>query len=56
LESVDDFKSRRAHHALQRDEKIDIMFKLLVKWFKHTYPDRFEELKREWLEMNGVEE
>ena len=46
---TDDFDSKIKRHALQADEKVDIMFRLLVKWFKHQYPVKFEELKQDWL-------
>lgn len=48
--SNEDFESRRRDHGLQPDDKVDIMFLLLTRWFKHQYPVKFQELKEKWME------
>ena len=42
--------SKRGHHALQRDEKLDLIFEMLRRWTRSQYPAAYEQLKRDWLE------
>ena len=42
------FKSRLKDHALQRDEKIDIMFTLVCMLAKDKKPAEYKKVKEEW--------
>jgi len=47
---MSELPSRRESHALQRDEKIDLIFEMLRRWTRSQYPAAYEQLKRDWLE------
>jgi hypothetical protein len=42
------FKSKRDGHALQRDEKIDLIFIFLKKLAKSRFPDVYQDVLDEW--------
>jgi len=47
---MSELPSKRVGHALQRDEKIDLIFEMLRRWTRSQYPAAYEQLKRDWLE------
>jgi len=47
-EACADFESRRMGHALQRDEKLDILFRLLTEYFRDTHPEVYVKVREEW--------
>ena len=49
--SCDDFESRHERHALQLDEKVDLVFLFLKKLAKSRFPDVYLEVKEEWREI-----
>jgi len=46
--AMTDWRSRREGHALQRDEKLDILFRLLTEYFRDTHPEVYMKVREEW--------
>ena len=42
------FKSKKEGHALQREEKIDIMFNMLIKIMEKDYCKELSKVEKEW--------
>jgi len=42
------FKSKKDRHVLQREEKIDIMFNMLVKIMEKDYCKELKEVEKQW--------
>lgn len=47
---MSEFRSRRRGHKLQRNEKIDIMFRLVKLLAEDKRPIEYRRIKREWNE------
>ena len=45
---MSDFKSKLEGHALQREEKIDIMYRLIKENMKSEHPDVFNMVRERW--------
>ena len=42
------FKSGKGRRALQRNEKIDIMFNMLIKIMEKDYDKELKEVEKQW--------
>ena len=45
---MSDFKSRKNFHALQREEKMDLVFNMLVKIMEKDYCKELKEVEKGW--------
>ena len=50
------FKSKKKDHALQRNEKIDIMFELICLLAKNIKPAEYLEYKEKWNKEKSKDE
>lgn len=45
---MSDFKSKKEGHALQRDEKIDLIFNMLITIMEKDYGKELKEVEKGW--------
>ena len=46
---MSEFESKRPFHALQTDEKIDLIFMFLRELSRDRFPDIYIKVKEEWI-------
>ena len=47
-EACADFESRRAGHALQRDEMIEVVYRLVTELFRANHTAIYEKVREDW--------